>query len=868
MYPDSANDNLGSHSSGYLSGPSTFTAPSDPPILSTSGSGQQWSNQPTSRTPKKDLRRQTNISHMVENSNGSPSRFLRTSPNPANGSNPWSNRAPRPRELGFGNIGANLQANYHNVQAGPKSAPPQVNSFEQSAGDANSRMAGNGLFDERWLQHPSDMYVTDTHRTPIVTISPDKDPIRPARASQATSAYPSSTHLELLEAQYGIRNRPGSAGNERAFVDRQGNPRVPSGGTSPFPAGRGDQAPSAISMGRGYDNLRAYVEMAANGVLRSLVPELEQMMSTMLYLRGDGDGLPSMHHFGRDALRQFIYKCVFDAEDGSSRLSRENPYGMIEVAGQRISRQGLHNEITHFLEDQLESMMVSPDHSDQSGIRQPQQGSAVEDFNHAIDNGGTQNFNTERRQGYSNQNGMRTFPTAGAPVDHDGERAQSPIDEFGNLNLGGPQRGNNAFSDSGLRPAWDPSMPGGVSNVPGQQQLQPNFGTIPGMGPGPQGSPSQYGQSSIGFPQPQHPYHPMLQQQFNQQQLNQQYGSFVPPQFMNAPLSAGPMYLPSQGPPLTFYPGRQVIPQGSPMMPYGPQLFANPGFGMQPLVGSMIQSHYLSNPQMALSALPPHMSAWVPQPFRGMQVSASQWAQPSDRNRNPRSRSGSPMLGGTQSRAGRNVVPHVSLLPYRPGSDDMYPHHNPTEGSSVRKQELERSGPSYEYASKAENVPFVEAARQSKPAEWGVLKIGNIPYSLTKQEVLGLLGRNAKIVTPDLGVPIHIIMDRTTGKTMDCYVEFFSYGDAQAAFNKCLLRGSQLRLGDRVIDVAMSSQDALLAELFPKAKNVEWRNGRPLIKESNDAFNSGFKNFVTNEELLQLVSHAEKPHRVSHTSVV
>ena len=103
---------------------------------------------------------------------------------------------------------------------------------------------------------------------------------------------------------------------------------------------------------------------------------------------------------------------------------------------------------------------------------------------------------------------------------------------------------------------------------------------------------------------------------------------------------------------------------------------------------------------------------------------------------------------------------------------------------------------------------------------------------------------------------------------MDCYVEFFSYGDAQAALNKCLLRGSQLRLGDRVVDVTMSSQDALLGELFPKAKNVEWKNGSPMIKESDEPYNTGFKNFVTNEELLQLVSHAEKPHRVSKLSVL
>ena len=111
-------------------------------------------------------------------------------------------------------------------------------------------------------------------------------------------------------------------------------------------------------------------------------------------------------------------------------------------------------------------------------------------------------------------------------------------------------------------------------------------------------------------------------------------------------------------------------------------------------------------------------------------------------------------------------------------------------------------------------------------------------------------------------------MDRLTGKTMDCYVEFFSYGDAQAALNKCLVRGSQLRLGDRVVDVSLSSQDELLRELFPRAKNCMWQNGRPKILESNEPYNTGFKTFITNEELLQLVSHAEKPHRVSSSFLI
>lgn len=128
---------------------------------------------------------------------------------------------------------------------------------------------------------------------------------------------------------------------------------------------------------------------------------------------------------------------------------------------------------------------------------------------------------------------------------------------------------------------------------------------------------------------------------------------------------------------------------------------------------------------------------------------------------------------------------------------------------------------------------------------------------------MAFLGKNAKVVTPDLGSPIHIIMDRLTGKTLDCYVEFFSVGDAQAAVNSKTRLGQIHKLGDRVAMVEMCSQDELLRQLFPKAKNVEWDQGWPVIVESNEPFNTGFKSFVTNEELVTLVKHAEFPQRVS-----
>lgn len=71
------------------------------------------------------------------------------------------------------------------------------------------------------------------------------------------------------------------------------------------------------------------------------------------------------------------------------------------------------------------------------------------------------------------------------------------------------------------------------------------------------------------------------------------------------------------------------------------------------------------------------------------------------------------------------VKPDLPSLPYRAGSDAMFPH--AFGGASVRFQSLTREiPPSLETLSAQENIPFVETARSTKPAEWGVLKIGNV----------------------------------------------------------------------------------------------------------------------------------------------
>ncbi|MCJ1288080.1 hypothetical protein MMC26_007433 [Xylographa opegraphella] len=193
-----------------------------------------------------------------------------------------------------------------------------------------------------------------------------------------------------------------------------------------------------------------------------------------------------------------------------------------------------------------------------------------------------------------------------------------------------------------------------------------------------------------------------------------------------------------------------------------------------------------------------------------------------------------------------------AMLCYRPGVDTMFPI--PMERPSSRYRRLTCCGqPNYETATNDEFQPFYEAARFRKPALWGVMKFTGIPYAVSKQDILAFLGRNAKILTPNYGEPIHIIMERATGKTMDAYVEFFSHADAQAAVSK-FMRGRMeqdrsFRMMDRHVKVELSSQDALMRDLFPKAKNVRWNGQIPVIIPPDDPFNSGFKSFLSGEEL-------------------
>lgn len=114
-------------------------------------------------------------------------------------------------------------------------------------------------------------------------------------------------------------------------------------------------------------------------------------------------------------------------------------------------------------------------------------------------------------------------------------------------------------------------------------------------------------------------------------------------------------------------------------------------------------------------------------------------------------------------------------------------------------------------------------------------------------------------------------MERGTAKSMDCFAEYESIRDAELAvdrFRTQVESGRRPRLGDRAVRVELSSQEELMRQLFPHAKQITWQGCNPVFPEntSTPSWSSGFKGFVHKEEMHLMVRYAEHPARVSGLS--
>lgn len=157
-------------------------------------------------------------------------------------------------------------------------------------------------------------------------------------------------------------------------------------------------------------------------------------------------------------------------------------------------------------------------------------------------------------------------------------------------------------------------------------------------------------------------------------------------------------------------------------------------------------------------------------------------------------------------------------------------------------------------------------SRTDCPCGFGANVVLQIPYGATQPEIIAFLGRNSKMLN-DKQEPVHIIMDRVSSKTNDAYVEFLTLDDAVNTVdrhNGNNAKGRVARLGDRPIEVELSSQSQLMADLFPVATGVTWHGSRPEIQPMNPREPwTNFKTFVTDEEMTMLIKHVEVPNRVS-----
>ncbi|KAM0325082.1 hypothetical protein ACHAQA_007621 [Verticillium albo-atrum] len=165
----------------------------------------------------------------------------------------------------------------------------------------------------------------------------------------------------------------------------------------------------------------------------------------------------------------------------------------------------------------------------------------------------------------------------------------------------------------------------------------------------------------------------------------------------------------------------------------------------------------------------------------------------------------------------------------------------------------------------SENFPFVTSAEAPQGHNGGVIKLSNIPFSATRSEVIAFLGRNSRILN-DVEEPVHIMMDRVSSKTNDAYIEFQTMADAVACIDRFLLgfsKGKVARLGDRPVSINLSSQTALMEDLFPFANGVRWEGIKPrMLGPRTDGAKYGrFEGFVTEEEMIMLVKHVEMPNR-------
>jgi hypothetical protein len=169
-----------------------------------------------------------------------------------------------------------------------------------------------------------------------------------------------------------------------------------------------------------------------------------------------------------------------------------------------------------------------------------------------------------------------------------------------------------------------------------------------------------------------------------------------------------------------------------------------------------------------------------------------------------------------------------------------------------------------------EDVPFIESCRaiQGRLTP-GIIRVRELPYSVTRQEIIGHLNKFAGIL-PDKWC-IHFAVDKQTLRTNACFAEYTSVDAAEEAVRKYLThreRGTQLRIHNRFINVELSSVEQMMKAIYPRADQIEWHGLNPILYVRNSEYIGNSLNalFFTKEELYLFVKHAELPNKSQHAT--
>jgi len=447
--------------------------------------------------------------------------------------------------------------------------------------------------------------------------------------------------------------------------------------------------------------------------LAAVPPEIVRLEDCVHELVAGKTPLPTGLPHSREAIREYFWGRVFPGVDHPTRLRAFEASRVTQIAGRRVTLEKVRQQVLNDIEE-LVTYMVSPvDEGIREDSKAPVATPVAGQPSNTQRERGNRAFESSKGQAFSNQ--LKTVESRSSgrsrAQSREGEwfsmgqsidqrrhvKTQSTVDEASLLSK--PQLGrlciaeNAEFLENSATPRQQTVNEHALGVGFDQERTVPS-------------SKSQvpYGEGNVTHAAPG-PF---------------AYG--VPPQHLTLGGYHLPMYAaPAFGGQMASAQNPWTVQQG----PYGvfpPLPYANPW--QQPYA------------QYASAYGQPPMGAYVPPPMPNAHIHA----RPPATNRVARlfAQAGLPTLETTQARPypqnaewqnryaiQPSVVPDVPILPYRVGSDDMYPH--PTGTASFRYQNLTRTNPlSVDLATAEENVPFAENARLTKPPPWGVMKIGNV----------------------------------------------------------------------------------------------------------------------------------------------